>query len=116
MPLFAMNSAWIPALLVCASMAAPALACNVPEGGGNTPWRRAVAKVRHLPEVEAWAGAQAREGQLVKYVLSLDSPERSDSQCWWPIEILAEGKTWKRFLVTPDGYLAREAPARSAGR
>lgn len=33
---------------------APALACEYPDEG-NMPLRRAAAKVRYLPETEAWA-------------------------------------------------------------
>jgi hypothetical protein len=87
--------------LACAS--APALACQVPDEGGNTPWRRAVARIRYLPEIDAWAQRMARERATVKYVLSLDQPTYVAGRCWWLVEIRAEGRTWKRFLVTPDG-------------
>jgi len=98
-------------LVLCASLALPALACDVPDEGGNTPWRRAVAKVRYLPEIEAWADARARDSHLVKYVLSLDEPRRSEGYCWWPVAIYSEGRLWRRFLVTPDGNFVREEPA-----
>ncbi|MCC6211068.1 MAG: hypothetical protein IT513_08525 [Burkholderiales bacterium] len=89
------------ALLACAC--APALACEVPDEGGNTPWRRAVAKIRYLPDIETWAQRMAQERAVVKYVLSLDQPKRVGGRCWWPVEVRAQGRTWRRFLVTPDG-------------
>ena len=89
--------------LFCASVCTAAFACDVPDEGGNTPWRRAVAKVRYLPEIDAWAQRMAREHASVKYVLSLDHPTYLAGRCWWPVEVRAEGRTWKSFLVTPDG-------------
>jgi len=86
----------------------PAFACDVPDEGGNTPWRRAVSKVRYLPEIEAWAQAVSREGATVQYVVSLDAPRHVAGRCWWPVEVRAGGKLWKRFLVTPDGSATRE--------
>ena len=86
-----------------AALAAPALACEVPDEGGDTPWRRAVSKVKYLPQTEAWAELQSRDRNLVQYVVLLDEPRRRDGLCWWPVEVRADGKLWKRFLVTPDG-------------
>jgi hypothetical protein len=86
----------------------PVLACDVPDEGGNTPWRRAVSKVRYLPEIEAWAQSAARDGAIVQYVVSLDAPRYTAGRCWWPVEVRAGGKLWKRFLVTPDGSAMRE--------
>jgi hypothetical protein len=88
--------------------AAPAFACEVPDEGGNTPWRRAVAKVKYLPETEAWSMAAQRDKKSVQYVVSLDEPKRVGGRCYWPVEIRAEGKLWKRFLVTPQGDALRE--------
>jgi hypothetical protein len=95
-------------LAATAALASPALACDVPEDGGNTPWRRAVAKVRYLPETDAWAESMSREGATVQYVVSLDAPRHVAGRCWWPVEVRAGGKLWKRFLVTPDGSAVRE--------
>jgi hypothetical protein len=95
-------------LAATAALASPALACDVPDDGGNTPWRRAVSKVRYLPEIEAWAQAVSREGATVQYVVSLDSPRHVAGRCWWPVEVRAGGKLRKRFLVTPDGSAMRE--------
>jgi len=96
------------ALLAAALAALPAYACDVPDEGGNTPWRRAVSKIRYLPETEAWADSRSREGLTVQYVVSLDAPRLLAGRCWWPVEVRAGGKLWKRFLVTPDGSALRE--------
>lgn len=102
-------------LLVAATLlaAAPALACEVPDEGAGTPWRRAVAKVRVLPEIETWAQSQARERKVVQYVVLLDEPRRAGGRCYWPVEVRAAGKLWKRFLVTPDGNALREDRAQA---
>ncbi len=85
----------------------PVFACDVSDEEGNTPWRRAVSKVRFLPGTEAWAEAMSREGATVQYVVSLDAPRHVAGRCWWPVEVRAAGKLWKRFLVTPDGSAVR---------
>ncbi len=95
-------------LLAAALAAAPACACDVPDEGGNTPWRRAVSKVKYLPEVEAWADAMARERAVVQYIVLLDEPKHAGGRCWWPVEVRVGGKLWKRFLVTPEGSAMRE--------
>jgi hypothetical protein len=94
-------------------LAAPALACEVPDEGGNTPWRRAVAKVKYLPETEAMAALQG-DRSLVRYVVSLDEPRWVGRRCYWPVEVRVDGRLWKRFLVTPDGSAMREDTARAA--
>jgi hypothetical protein len=96
--------------LLAALAAAPAFACDVPDEGGNTPWRRAVAKVKYLPETEAMAAVQPRERGSVQFVVSLDEPRHLAGRCWWPVDVRVDGRTWKRFLVTPDGSAMREAP------
>ncbi len=100
--------------LAAALAGGSAHACDFTDEGGNTPWRRAVAKVRHLPETEAMAALQSRDRGAVQYVVSLDDPQRVGGRCWWPVEVRVEGRTWKRFLVTPDGGALREVqqPAR----
>lgn len=67
------------------------------------PLRRAVTKVKYLPETEAWAKAEHQQGAVVQYALYLDRTRRSDGRCWWTVEARAEGKVWRRFFVTPDG-------------
>ena len=84
-----------------------AFACEVPDEGGNTPWRRAVAKVRYLPDVEAWALRMTRDGHLVQYVVLLDEPKHVQGRCYWPVEVRSGSELWKRFLVTPDGTRVR---------
>lgn len=75
----------------------------MPDEGGNTPWRRAVSKVKYLPQTEVWVERMSRDRNIVQYVVSLDEPKRVGGRCYWPVEVRAEGKLWKRFLVTPDG-------------
>ena len=100
------------ALVAAALFAAPALACDFPDEGADTAWRRAVSKVKYLPETEAWSQSMTLERTLVRYVVSLDEPKRLNGRCYWPVEVRADGKLWKRFLVTPDGRAMREDPAR----
>lgn len=86
---------------------APALACEADDLDG-APWRLAVAKVKYLPATEAWAKLMERERNVVQYVVLLDEARHLDGRCYWPVEIRAEGRVWKRFLVTPDGKTAIE--------
>jgi hypothetical protein len=80
----------------------PALACEYPDEG-NMPLRRAVAKVKFLPETEAWAAERHKAGEVVQYALRLDAPRRENRRCYWPVEVRAAGALWRRFYVTPDG-------------
>ena len=80
----------------------PAVACEYPDEG-NLPLRRAVSKVKYLPEMENWAAAMHKAGEVVQYALLLDQPAHKRGVCYWPIEARAEGKVWRRFYVTPDG-------------
>ncbi|TMH64977.1 MAG: hypothetical protein E6H57_15505 [Betaproteobacteria bacterium] len=79
-----------------------ALACDYPDEG-NLPLRRAVTKVKLLPETEAWAASMHNTGVVVQYALSLDREWRRDGRCYWTVEARAEGSTWRRFYVSPDG-------------
>ena len=72
------------------------------------PLRRAVSRVKYLPETEAWAELASRDRAVVQYVLSLDEPKHVAGQCYWTVEVRADGKLWKRFLVTPDGNRVME--------
>lgn len=85
-------------LLACS----PAFACDYPDEGGM-PLRRAVTKVQMLSDVDAWALAMRRNGVHVQYLVRLDAPVRENGRCYWPVEVRAEGKLWRSFLVTPDG-------------
>lgn len=93
-------------IALAAALALPAGAqaanCDVPDEDG-LHWRRAVSRVKYLPETEAWAELMSRERTIVQYVLSLDEPRYIDGRCYWPIEVRADGKPWKRFLVAPAG-------------
>ena len=87
-------------LLFCA----PVLACDHPDEG-NRPLRRAVAAVRYLPEIEAWAEARRKRGEVVQYVLLLDRPLHDDGRCYWPVEVRTGAQLWRRYYVTPGGVL-----------
>jgi len=71
------------------------------------PLRRAVTKVQMLPEVDAWAEAMRRNRVSVQYLVRLDEPVQEHGRgavtCYWPVEVRADGKVWRRFLVSPDG-------------
>jgi len=87
---------------VCLFSARPALACEYPDEG-NMPLRRAVTKVRMLPEIEAWSAAAQKAGAAVQYALLLEQTRQSGGRCYWTIEVRADGKTWRTFYVSPDG-------------
>lgn len=88
--------------LVLLFVCAPAFACDYPDEG-NMPLRRAVSKVKFLPETQAWASSMHKTGAVVQYALLLNEAKRRRGRCYWPIEARAEGKVWRRFYVTPDG-------------
>jgi hypothetical protein len=88
--------------LVLLSFCGAALACEYPDEG-NLPLRRAVGKVKYLPETEAWASRMHKTGAVVQYALLLDRPKVEKGRCYWPVEVRAEGKLWRRFYVSPDG-------------
>jgi len=69
---------------------------------GSTPLRRAVSKVKYLAETEAWERV-AMQTAAVQYVLSVDTPLRHGSLCYWPVEARAGGDVWNTFYVTPFG-------------
>ncbi len=71
------------------------------------PLRRAVTKVQLLPEVDTWAGAMWRNRVTVQYLVRVDEPVRDGARCYWPVEVRADGKLWRRFLVSPDGKSVR---------
>ena len=92
----------IRSLVVLLAFPLAALACDYPDEG-NMPLHRAVTKVKLLPETEAWATALHRTGEVVQYALSLDREWRRGGRCYWTVEARAEGNTWRRFYVSPDG-------------
>ena len=79
-----------------------ACACEYPDES-NMPLRRAVSKVKFLPETEAWAMSMHKTGAVVQYALLLDEPRRERGRCYWPVEVRAKGKLWRRYYVSPDG-------------
>lgn len=100
-------------LIVLCFICAPAFAfaCDYPDEG-NLPLRRAVSKVKYLPETEAWAGSMYESGVVVQYALLLDQPHHEHGRCYWPLELRAEGRVWRRYYVSPDGKrLLRPAAA-----
>jgi hypothetical protein len=99
-----MIGADVTKVLFCAlaTTALPAAACGFPDEGGM-PLRRAVTKVQMLSEVDAWAEAMRRNRVKVQYLVRLDEPVREGARCYWPVEVRADGKPWRSFLVTPDG-------------
>jgi hypothetical protein len=96
-----------PAALV--AFAGHALAdCRYPDEG-TMPLHRAVTRVKLLPETEAWASAEHKQGVVVQYALFLDRPHAARGRCYWTVEARADGRLWRRFFVTPDGKsLVRE--------
>jgi hypothetical protein len=93
-----------PKVIGCflAALAGQALACEMPDEG-NMPMRRAVGRVERLKDVEAWAAHMRRSKTNVQYVVRLDEPVHQDGRCYWPVEARADGKLWRRYLITPDG-------------
>lgn len=85
-----------------AAVSLSAAACAYPDEG-NMPLRRAVSRVKFLPETEAWAAAMHKAGAVVQYSLSLDRERKANGRCYWTVEARAQGETWRRFYVTPDG-------------
>jgi hypothetical protein len=82
------------------------LSCDYPDQG-NMPLRRAVTRVEMLPEVADWHRDMVRKGADPRYVLRLDETREQGGKCFWTVEVHAEGKLWRRYLVTPDGKNVR---------
>ena len=82
--------------------AAEAVACSFPDEG-NMPLRRAVTRIQLLPETEAWARAERKDGVVVHYAVLLEETLQSEGRCYWTVEARAAGKLWRRFYVSPDG-------------
>jgi|CXWL01.1.fsa_nt_gi hypothetical protein len=95
-------------LTLLLAAAPPAAACELPGDETSAPLRRMVARVKYLPETEIWAELMSRTRTVVHYILLLDEPRRVDGRCHWPIEIRAEDRLWKRFLVPGEGGKAIE--------
>jgi hypothetical protein len=107
-----MEIRWLLALLLFPLSSA---ACDYPDEG-TMPLHRAVTKVKLLPETEAWALEQLKSGIVVQYALMLDHEWRQGRRCYWTVDARAEGQTWRRFYVTPDGRRLLTDDGRPAGR
>lgn len=88
----------VAAALLAAACAAQA--CEVP--GDGTSLRRALLRVKYLPETEAWELAASKTA-TVQYLLSLDAPIEREGRCYWPIEARSGGELWQKFYATPRG-------------
>lgn len=86
--------------LLASACAVQAQDCAVP--GDGTPLRRALLKVKYLPETELWELA-ATQTAPVQFVLSLDAGLRIAGRCHWPVEVRSAGRPWNTFYVTPRG-------------
>lgn len=85
-------------------------ACDYPDEG-TMPLHRAVTKVKLLPETEQWSARMLRDKASVQYALFLYPAIRVKGRCYWTVEARADGRTWRRFFVTPDGKrLLSETP------
>jgi hypothetical protein len=82
--------------------AASGFACEYPDEG-RMPLRRAVTRIEMLPEVHEWHRAMVEKGSKPQYAVRLDEPVREGGKCYWPVEVRAEGKLWRRYFITPDG-------------
>ena len=100
----------VAALFWCAISAQ---ACEYPDLG-NLPLRRAVTKIKLLPETEAWANHVHKAGAVVQYALLLEQTLELSGRCYWTVEAIAEGKVWRRFYVTPDGKRVLDEERRPA--
>lgn len=67
------------------------------------PLRRAVTKVEMLPEVDAWMRAARKDGAVTQVAVMAGESVRKGGRCYWPVEVRAGGRLWRRYLVTPDG-------------
>src|SRR5512138_1571102 len=101
-------------LVVAAMIALPLVgrACDYPDEG-TMPLHRAVTKVKLRPETEQWSAEMLRNKASVQYALMLDEPVRIRGRCYWTLDARADGRTWRRFFVTPDG---RRVVSETAGR
>ena len=70
--------------------------------GDGTSLRRALLRVKYLPETEVWELAQRKHAD-VQYLLSLDAPLEHDGRCYWPVEARSGGRLWNTFYVTARG-------------
>jgi hypothetical protein len=96
--------------------APPVLACDYPDEG-TMPLRRALTRVKMLPETEVWQRERKDAGSHVEFRLLLEKEVFLNRKCHWTVEALADGKLWRTFYVTPDGksvLIAYELPSEKA--
>jgi hypothetical protein len=89
-----------------AGISLAASACEYPDEG-NMPLRRAVTRVEMLPDVAEWHRDMVRKGVEPQYVVRLDELQQHRGKCFWTVEVHAEGRLWRRYLVSPDGKNVR---------
>ena len=94
------------ALTIGASSLSATARCEFPDEG-NMPLRRAVSRIEMLPEVHEWHRSMVEKGSKPQYVVRLDEPVRASGKCYWPVEVRADGKLWRRYLISPDGKSIR---------
>jgi hypothetical protein len=75
------------------------------------PLRRAVTRVQMLPEAVSWQRERIEAGEPVQYRLLVEEETMLAGRCYWTVEVLAAGRVWRRFLVTPDGKSVRREAA-----
>ena len=97
----------IAAITLASAFALPlAAACEVPDDG-SSPLRRAVSRIKYLPETARWQRALPA-GAIAQFVLLVDSPRTIRGRCYWPVEVRSSGELWKRFLVSASGRVIRD--------
>jgi len=105
------RSLFTAGLIFLLAAAPSAAGCELPGDDGSATMRRLVARVKYLPETEAWSELMSRSRNVVRYILLLEEPRRVEGRCHWPVEIRAEDRLWKRFLVPGEGGKPIEVPA-----
>jgi len=96
-------------LLAALGTAQLTAACDYPDEG-NMPLRRAVSRVKNLPDVRAWGDERHKAGDVVQYRLLLEPKVFVKSNCYWTVEVTANGALWRRFYVSPDGKRVLQTP------
>jgi hypothetical protein len=90
---------------ICAAallVSSPAFACDYPNEGAAA-LQRALAKVKQLPETEAWQTEKRKAGEPVQFRLLLEKEAWFNRKCYWTVEAVAKDAVWRRFYVSPDG-------------
>jgi hypothetical protein len=100
----------IAAISLAGMLAMPAAACELPGDASASPLRRALTRVKILPETEAWQRSLPA-GSVAQFVLLVDSPRRIRGRCYWPVEVRSGGALWKRFFVSPNVRRVLPEPA-----